>query len=543
MPRLLIQQNTMRTLDKRRAWLAILVFNAVLWAQTSILDQVENGAERNAFAALYEERDALKRRSLAANFLHSYPSSWLLAPIHEAAAKAAADMGDLPSAVFHARESLRLYPENPGLLVPFAAWQARRDEKRAAESSASEALRYLNLFVSPSGKVRDELRAVALSIAPEPLSTPGVVAGKYAGSAICGQCHRAEYAAWKSTGMANMLRPLEKARVIGDFAKRAFGDFRVGTADRPFIELRRRNGEWDRYPVAFTIGSKWQQAYAVRDRGGDLHVLPVQYNRLIGEWVNYWKMIDPPGSERAELASFHRMERVTSYGENCAPCHTSQLRAQGFAEAGVNCEMCHGPMADHARGGQARIQFKKLSPVESVRVCAQCHAQSAQRESSAFPPAYRRRPYAEFAPRAFYRDGRFKETTFLVEAFERSSCYRRGGATCVSCHAPHTDGAGEKGLRFPADPDRMCSQCHAADQFAVAKHTKHQAGSEGARCAACHMPKIMNSLLFQAGSHQIDEKPSAAMTARFGQKDSPNACLLCHREKGVPWVSEQLRSW
>jgi len=57
------------------------------------------------------------------------------------------------------------------------------------------------------------------------------------------------------------------------------------------------------------------------------------------------------------------------------------------------------------------------------------------------------------------------------------------------------------------------------------------------------MPKIMNSLLFSAGSHQIDEKPSAAMTARFGQKESPNACLLCHADKGVAWVSEQLRSW
>lgn len=512
------------------------------FGQATILDQVEDPRERKAFLAVYEEKDALQRRSLAARFAREYPASWLLAPVWEAEAKAAAEMGDWVSASFLARQSLRLYPENPGLLVPLAGWQWRRGDRKAAAETAREGLRYLDLFISPSGKVRDELRTMAVSIAGEPPAGGGArVTGEYAGSLVCAPCHQKEYAAWEKTGMANMLRPLAQARVIGDFAKQAFGGFRVGGGEKPYIEMRRENGEWDRFPVAFTIGSKWQQAYATRGKDGELHVVPVQYNRLRGEWVNYWKMIDPPGSERAETVRFHRMERVTSYQENCAPCHTSQLRTSGFAEAGINCEMCHGPMAAHARGGAPAFRYGKAGAEASVRVCAQCHAQSALREQQAFPPSYRRRPYAEFAPRAFYRDGRFKETTFLVEALERTACYRKGGATCASCHAPHAEGAGEKGLRFTAEPDRMCLQCHAGDRYAALRHTKHK--GEGARCASCHMPKIMNSLLFPAGSHQIDEKPSAAMTARFGQKESPNACLLCHTDKGVPWVSEQLRSW
>jgi hypothetical protein len=57
------------------------------------------------------------------------------------------------------------------------------------------------------------------------------------------------------------------------------------------------------------------------------------------------------------------------------------------------------------------------------------------------------------------------------------------------------------------------------------------------------MPKIMNSLLFLARSHQIDDKPDAAMTARFGQRESPNACLICHAERNTEWIAEQLRSW
>lgn len=509
-----------------------------LGGQNSIVDLLEP-AQRKAFVALYEESDALKRRTLAAKFLREYPRSFLTAQAHEAAAKAAAAMGDRASAVFHARESLHLYPENPGLLTPLALW--RKDA-----ALAGEALRLLDLFTSPAGRVREELRAAALTLAPAPAAVPlrpREPLSAYAGSALCANCHREVYNAWASTGMANMLRPIAKARVLADF--RAAGDgFRAGTAARPFLELRRRNGEWDRYSIDFAIGSKWQQAFATRTPDGDIQVLPFQYNALSRQWLNYWSTVDPPGSERAEPGDFHKFRRVTSYKENCAQCHTSQWRDGRYLEEGVNCEMCHGPSAAHAKGEPALFRFAKATAEESVRVCAQCHAQSAQRTDSAFPPAQRRRPYVEFAPRAFYLDGRFRETTFLVEAFERSACYRKGAATCVSCHDPHPRDAAEntRSLKFNGS-DRMCTQCHAAAAFAAQAHTRHAAGSDGARCVSCHMPRIMGALLFQAASHEIDSRPSAESTVRFGQEGSPNACLLCHKDRDTSWLRNQLSSW
>jgi hypothetical protein len=33
------------------------------------------------------------------------------------------------------------------------------------------------------------------------------------------------------------------------------------------------------------------------------------------------------------------------------------------------------------------------------------------------------------------------------------------------------------------------------------------------------------------------------MTERFGQEESPNACLLCHSEKNAGWVKEKLAGW
>jgi hypothetical protein len=88
----------------------------------------------------------------------------------------------------------------------------------------------------------------------------------------------------------------------------------------------------------------------------------------------------------------------------------------------------------------------------------------------------------------------------------------------------------------------MCLQCH--DQsFSAEKHTRHAAATEGSRCTSCHMPKIMRSLSFLAGNHQIDDVPNAAMTSRFGFGESPNACLLCHQDRSLAWLNEQLRAW
>ena len=83
----------------------------------------------------------------------------------------------------------------------------------------------------------------------------------------------------------------------------------------------------------------------------------------------------------------------------------------------------------------------------------------------------------------------------------------------------------------------MCVQCHTGFKDAPERHTRHAEGSEASRCVSCHMPRIAEALIFKARSHQIDEIPDAAMTARFGADDSPNACLSCHRDKGLEWLA------
>lgn len=381
--------------------------------------------------------------------------------------------------------------------------------------------------------------------------------------------------------MARMLQPYRAQNVIGDFS--SAGEFResaadairMGIAGRPFFEVWSQN-QWQRFYVDFTIGSKWQQAYATELPDGRLQVLPIEYNVLAKKWVNYWEMIDPPGSARAVLHDFPKHTPATNYQQNCAICHTSQLKLNAttadpmqhaqYLQPGIDCEMCHGPGALHARQAAAGavhhsnaaeppFDFRKADHRAAVRICAQCHEQSAVRQigtggemnystSGSYVPETEIRAYDAFSRKAFFKDGRFRETTFIVEAFTRSACYRKGTAQCASCHSPHTADFEHNptSLKFAADQNQMCLGCHANLRGHVTEHSRHRAGSEASRCVTCHMPRIVNALLFKARSHQI-EIPSADLTERFGQEESPNVCLTCHAAQTPEWASAQLAGW
>jgi predicted CXXCH cytochrome family protein len=195
--------------------------------------------------------------------------------------------------------------------------------------------------------------------------------------------------------------------------------------------------------------------------------------------------------------------------------------------------------------------------VEYVAICAQCHMQSGERNpepsgamnysvsGGKFYRTLSSRPYVDYTRKAFYKDGRFRETVFIVESFVRSACFRKGGATCGACHDPHPSGAASNpaSRKFGADSDRMCLGCHIKFQAQPEAHTRHKATSEASRCVACHMPRIMNALLFQARSHQIDDIPDAAMAARFGPRESSNACLMCHKGRDAVWLRAKLETW
>jgi hypothetical protein len=118
--------------------------------QFTILDQIERPKERQAFTAIYKKRDPGQRLEAARAFLSAYPDSWLLAEVYDIAAKACIDSSDFRDALVYAKESLRLLPENPLLLVPVANLQAQMRLFREGERNARDALEYLERFARPS---------------------------------------------------------------------------------------------------------------------------------------------------------------------------------------------------------------------------------------------------------------------------------------------------------------------------------------------------------------------------------------------------------
>jgi predicted CXXCH cytochrome family protein len=568
----------------------------------SLVDRAESEAEHRAYVELQKTSDAARRRALADDFLRRYPQSWLLAGVYQFGAGASLSLKGYDRALADGRASLRLLPENPPLLLVLAQIEVAQAKLPQAQRDARDALLWLSVFGAPTGtkpsdwtktreKLEEYLRLVIERAGGQPPKAESAgtphrkeKARKFAGSQSCKPCHNAIFESWRATGMAMMLRPTPSANILADFSRtNEFRDgagnikIRTGGGDLPYFEFPDSGGGWKRFHVDYTIGSKWQQAYATRLPDDRLFVFPIQYNALQRKWLNYWALIDPPGSERAQLGQFPQLSNATSYQRNCAVCHTSQLRLMrldddtmqraAFREPGINCEMCHGPSALHVEAMQTGkpqladpagppFRFSRLDHREATMICGQCHRQSALRNLgsggemnfTAAWPYYLRledQPYAELGNRAFYRDGRFRETTFIGEAFMRSACFRRGAAQCASCHNPHPADpqTNRVSLKFAANPDQMCIQCHSAIGARVAAHTHHAVDSAGSRCAACHMPPIMNSLMFPAASHQIDDIPRAEPTARFGQKESPNACLICHGGKDIQWVGGQLQAW
>jgi predicted CXXCH cytochrome family protein len=669
--------------------------------QFTILDQISNPRERDAFTELYREHNSQKRLDLAASFLDNFPDSWLLPQIYEIAAKASLELNQFDAAFNYGARSLRLWPENLLLLVPLANLEAKQKRFDDAERDANKALWCLDRFDRPSsvakkdwpqvrqslrassyfalgrvaaargfassGEIRkaylaearqDLLHAYALNQAdpeityllgltelgladasaaassfaetvrlhgpleaqafqqlqtlyqrftggkpvsfdvflsslpplpkaePQPSSAPAALQiREYAGSEACRQCHPEQYASWKQTGMARMFCEYRPENVIGNFAGSSAVSDDTGTPairalldkGRHYFEVRGLDNRWIRYPVNYTIGSKWQQAYATRLDDGRIQVFPVQYSLIKNQWLNYWKVIDPPGTERTQIEKFSSGVSEATYQFNCAPCHTSQLRfkngmlkaeAAAFHEGGINCEMCHGPSAAHVaqlrRSGPYKkpadeppVDFTKITAAEYISICSQCHLQSGARDPGAdgavnYSPSgvtfYRvslSRPYVDFSRKAFYKDGRFRITTFIVESFVRSACYRIGQARCGSCHNPHPADpqSNRTSLKFAGNPDEMCLQCHTSLRNNPQAHTHHAVSSEGSRCVSCHMPKIMEAVMFSARSHQVDDIPDAEMTARFGQQESPNACLSCHNDKDAQWLKDKLAAW
>jgi predicted CXXCH cytochrome family protein len=280
----------------------------------------------------------------------------------------------------------------------------------------------------------------------------------YKGSPVCAMCHKNTN---KEIVDGYQSSPHAKAMQKADDKDAIVADF---SANAPFTKDK----------VAFVLGvGRHEQAYM----DADLKVLPAVWDVKAKAWK---------ASDAADGAT------------QCIGCHTTGYdpAKKTYLQAGVGCEMCHGPGSEHMMGDKKTtiVNPKSLSPQLQAMDCGQCHSAGKDNPSGkyAFPIGYRpgddlTKVFADAKPMAAGRNQQYSE--FI------QSKHSKVGLSCVTCHDPHNT-VGKPGQLKKPLPD-LCLDCHAAKIKDMATHAP--SAPEGATCATCHMP---------AGRH-IFTKPGA----------------------------------
>ena len=203
------------------------------------------------------------------------------------------------------------------------------------------------------------------------------------------------------------------------------------------------------------------------------------------------------------------------------------------ATLGVSCEACHlGARAHVESKGKVLPKFFPSSPHLSAEkgrrlefgrshdnvnwACGRCHTGDRPR----------------------FAAGMSTWNSVEYDDAMLGGCYSR--LRCVDCHNPHR-AIGPRWTRTPEQDDAGCLKCH--DKLAAAPerlaHTHHPAGSAGARCMNCHMPRLNEGLQDVVRTHMIYSPTRADMI----EANHPNACNLCHTDRSINWTLRHLKDW
>jgi predicted CXXCH cytochrome family protein len=351
-----------------------------------------------------------------------------------------------------------------------------------------------------------------------------------ASTAVCAECHRDIYDAWRATPMAQSARAVDAAAPPESFARSAFDDAKSGYRYR----VARKGGRYvldftnaaagisGSKTLAYAVGSGVRASSYLLSDNGYLYEAPVAYYAAGHAW----------GLAPAyQTYGYPFLTRPIPPG--CLGCHASFLQFETgtvnryasppFHEGGVACERCHGDGERHTakmqsgnpEGDPLILNPAKLPPVRRDSVCAQCHLTGAVK---VMRPGH---DWRSFRPgdaltdhqTVFVRAGKPSalKVTGHVENLASSGCKRGAGDRlwCGSCHDPHTvPSPAQAAAYFRA----RCLGCHSNDSCTEARAVRARKQDD---CIGCHMPKSpaadAEHTVFT--DHSIPRKPRPAPAA------------------------------
>lgn len=397
----------------------------------------------------------------------------------------------------------------------------------------------------------------------------------YVGMATCAICHPAQHQSYIQTGMGRSFAPASRERSDADFS----GHPEVFDAERdlhyrPFwrgealmvAEFRLLGSDTVHYreeQVDHIIGSGQHTNSHLVERDGYLYQAPVTFYTQEGRWDL------APGFEGGYSTRFERPIET-----ECITCHNGHSvhragtrNAYEAIPAGIDCERCHGPGAQHVRQKLAGVLVDtaehidysivnpgKLALDRQLDLCQRCHLQGVavlndgsdwydfrpgdriQEHWNVFLPDFGRLPAAKaMATGTAGGEQTTADQAFLMasqaERLQDSPCFlATGGFGCITCHNPHVSVRVTARKTFNA----ACIGCHGG--------SKHPQGLCGLPLAERVIPEDAWASRIYAGgrlpeSAERSNDCSACHMPRSGAVDIPHVTITDHKVR-VPKAQE-----
>ncbi len=337
---------------------------------------------------------------------------------------------------------------------------------------------------------------------------------EYAGSSACRSCHLDIYENYSQSG-----HPI-KIQKVSDGPPTFAPDTSPGVPSPP-------------------AGMTWSDiSYVIGGYGWKARFMDLEGYILTGPQDRQFNLANETLAVSAHWEAYDA-ESAPRKAYTCGSCHTTGWVETGpegphqdglpgihgvWAEAGVTCEACHGPGAEHV----ARPTQVSLS---SEPNCAACHIRGDITRIDA-------------------SDGLIRHH----EQYEDLLASPHRALGCLACHDPHKSSKYARG-GFKGQ-DATCRACHAAQSQASVAPGAHD------DCRSCHLPyagksAVSKSIAFKGGSvpkgdirshiHRIADDPDWKMfteDGKFVAIDDQNrafltveyACLGCHQDRERDWA-------
>lgn len=329
-----------------------------------------------------------------------------------------------------------------------------------------------------------------------------VAQAEFVGSAKCQTCHGEQYATWKESWHAKMVRPA-KAALLQDAADNWAKDGK-GNPGPTKANITGTPAKME--DIVYVIGSKWKQRFLVPNPAtGGHQFLDKQWNTLHKQWEPYGQK----NTWETQCATCHSTGyRVVEVDEK-----TRAVKKWAMSEPNTGCEACHGPGSRHASTGDKKAIFNpaNASLSEASKVCGYCHIRiendyykTAEGNHSEFLPhptvgqSYRAGTddWTQWYPdkvlmvgiqpedvitknypgtdlnNAFFVDEAAQKSGFFearkhhqeYQEYLQSAHAKKNVAGCTTCHSPHASAA--KPAKKAVD---SCKGCHGSTAYDLDK--------------------------------------------------------------------------